>query len=87
VVANPRFVACRGALGLGFPAKAVGGERAAESDRRMERGTIDRAATGDSVIEPGSVIDNLVQIAHNVRLGQGCIVVAQAGDFGQRPAR
>jgi UDP-3-O-[3-hydroxymyristoyl] glucosamine N-acyltransferase len=30
----------------------------------------------------GCIIDNLVQIAHNVTLGRGCIVVAQAGISG-----
>jgi UDP-3-O-[3-hydroxymyristoyl] glucosamine N-acyltransferase len=43
---------------------------------------IDRGAAGDTVIGTGCLIDNLVQIAHNVRLGQGCIIVAQAGIAG-----
>ena len=44
--------------------------------------TIDRGSTGDTVIGPGSRLDNLVQIGHNVRLGRGCVVVAQAGISG-----
>jgi UDP-3-O-[3-hydroxymyristoyl] glucosamine N-acyltransferase len=44
--------------------------------------TIDRGAGPDTVIGAGSRIDNLVQIGHNVRLGRGCIVVAQAGISG-----
>lgn len=44
--------------------------------------TIDRGAAGDTVIGAGSIIDNLVQIAHNVTLGRGCIIVAQAGISG-----
>ncbi len=28
------------------------------------------------------MIDNLVQIGHNVQLGQGCVIVAQAGVAG-----
>lgn len=44
--------------------------------------TIDRGALGDTVIGPGCVIDNLVQIAHNVRLGRGCVVVSQVGISG-----
>ena len=44
--------------------------------------TIDRGSAGDTVIGAGSWIDNLVQIAHNVRLGRGCIIVAQAGIAG-----
>lgn len=44
--------------------------------------TIDRAALGSTVIGKGTKIDNLVQIAHNVVLGEHCIVVAQAGIAG-----
>ncbi len=44
--------------------------------------TIDRGATGDTVIGAGSAIDNLVQIGHNVRLGRCCIVCGQAGIAG-----
>jgi len=44
--------------------------------------TIDRGAGPDTVIGAGSMIDNLVQIAHNVVLGRGCVVVAQAGISG-----
>jgi UDP-3-O-[3-hydroxymyristoyl] glucosamine N-acyltransferase len=44
--------------------------------------TIDRGSGPDTEIGRGSKIDNLVQIAHNVRLGEGCIVVAQSGISG-----
>ena len=44
--------------------------------------TIDRATIGKTVIGRGSKIDNLVQIAHNVELGENCIVVAQVGISG-----
>ncbi len=44
--------------------------------------TIDRGAGPDTVIGAGTKIDNLVQIGHNVRLGRGCVVVAQAGLSG-----
>ncbi len=44
--------------------------------------TIDRATTGNTIIGKGTKIDNLVQIAHNVKLGQNCIVVAQVGIAG-----
>lgn len=43
---------------------------------------IDRGALDDTVIGDGSRIDNLVQIAHNDRLGRGCVVVAQVGIAG-----
>jgi UDP-3-O-[3-hydroxymyristoyl] glucosamine N-acyltransferase len=44
--------------------------------------TIDRARFGRTVIGKGTKIDNLVQIGHNVVLGQGCLLVAQAGIAG-----
>lgn len=44
--------------------------------------TVDRGAGPDTVIGEGSKIDNLVQIGHNVRMGRGCIVVAQTGISG-----
>ena len=44
--------------------------------------TIDRGALGDTEIGSGTKIDNLVQIGHNVRLGRGCVVVAQVGISG-----
>ena len=44
--------------------------------------TVDRGAGPDTVIGDGSMIDNLVQIGHNVQLGRGCVIVAQAGISG-----
>ncbi len=44
--------------------------------------TIDRGALGPTIIGRGSKIDNLVQIAHNVVIGDHCLVVAQAGIAG-----
>jgi UDP-3-O-[3-hydroxymyristoyl] glucosamine N-acyltransferase len=44
--------------------------------------TIDRGSVGDTIIGEGSRIDNLVQIAHNVELGRGCVIVAQVGIAG-----
>jgi UDP-3-O-[3-hydroxymyristoyl] glucosamine N-acyltransferase len=44
--------------------------------------TIDRAALGATVIGKGTKIDNLVQIAHNVSIGEHCIIVAQVGIAG-----
>ena len=43
---------------------------------------IDRGAGPDTVIGQGTKIDNLVQIAHNVRIGRGCIIVSQVGISG-----
>ncbi|MFH1855778.1 MAG: UDP-3-O-(3-hydroxymyristoyl)glucosamine N-acyltransferase [Candidatus Omnitrophota bacterium] len=44
--------------------------------------TIDRARFDKTIIGRGSKIDNLVQIAHNVIIGENSIVVAQAGISG-----
>jgi UDP-3-O-[3-hydroxymyristoyl] glucosamine N-acyltransferase len=44
--------------------------------------TIDRARFDKTVIGKGTKIDNLVQIAHNVIIGENCIIVAQAGISG-----
>jgi UDP-3-O-[3-hydroxymyristoyl] glucosamine N-acyltransferase len=44
--------------------------------------TIDRGALPDTVIGAGSKIDNLVQLGHNVRVGRGCVLVAQCGVAG-----
>jgi UDP-3-O-[3-hydroxymyristoyl] glucosamine N-acyltransferase len=44
--------------------------------------TIDRATLGSTIIEPGAQIDNLVQIAHNVRIGRDSVIVSQVGVAG-----
>ena len=43
---------------------------------------IDRGALDDTVIGDGCRIDNLVQVAHNDRIGKYCILVAQTGIAG-----
>lgn len=43
---------------------------------------IDRAKTGATVIGSGTKIDNLVHIAHNCRIGQYCLIIAQVGIAG-----
>lgn len=44
--------------------------------------TVDRGALGPTIIGRGTKIDNLVQIAHNVTIGEHCLVVSQAGIAG-----
>lgn len=44
--------------------------------------TIDRAKIAHTRIGKGTKVDNLVQIAHNVTIGQNCIIVAQTGISG-----
>jgi UDP-3-O-[3-hydroxymyristoyl] glucosamine N-acyltransferase len=46
--------------------------------------TIDRGAGPDTVIGAGTMIDNLVQIGHNVQLGRGCVLVSQVGISGRQ---
>ncbi|MBI5887655.1 MAG: UDP-3-O-(3-hydroxymyristoyl)glucosamine N-acyltransferase [Deltaproteobacteria bacterium] len=43
---------------------------------------VDRATLGETVIGRGTKIDNLVQIAHNVKVGQDTVIVAQVGVAG-----
>lgn len=44
--------------------------------------TIDRGSGPDTMIGAGCMIDNLVQIGHNVQLGRGCVIVSQVGISG-----
>jgi UDP-3-O-[3-hydroxymyristoyl] glucosamine N-acyltransferase len=44
--------------------------------------TIDRGALGPTIIGRGTKIDNLVQIAHNVEIGEHCLLVAQVAVAG-----
>jgi UDP-3-O-[3-hydroxymyristoyl] glucosamine N-acyltransferase len=51
--------------------------------------TIDRGALGDTVIADGVKLDNLIQIAHNVKVGEhtamaGCVGVAGSAVIGKR---
>jgi UDP-3-O-[3-hydroxymyristoyl] glucosamine N-acyltransferase len=43
---------------------------------------VDRGSVGDTIIGAGSVLDNLIQIGHNVRLGRNCVICGQAGIAG-----
>jgi len=44
--------------------------------------TIDRATFGDTIVRRGTKIDNLVQIGHNVEVGEHSLLVAQVGVSG-----
>jgi UDP-3-O-[3-hydroxymyristoyl] glucosamine N-acyltransferase len=44
--------------------------------------TVDRGSVDDTVIGDGTKIDNLVQVAHNVRIGARCLIMAQVGISG-----
>lgn len=43
---------------------------------------IDRGSGPDTIIGQGAWIDNLVQIAHNVQIGRGCVIAGQVGISG-----
>ena len=76
--------------GFGFVPGAAGLEKMPQIGRviiqdDVEIGantTVDRGALGDTVIGDGTKIDNLVQIAHNVRIGRGCAIAAHCGIAG-----
>ena len=44
--------------------------------------TIDRATIGATIIRKGVKLDNLIQIAHNVEIGENTVIAAQAGVSG-----
>ncbi|MER8502745.1 UDP-3-O-(3-hydroxymyristoyl)glucosamine N-acyltransferase [Mesorhizobium sp. M0208] len=76
--------------GFGFVAGAKGPERVPQIGRviiqdDVEIGsntTVDRGAMSDTIIGQGTKIDNLVQIAHNVRIGRNCIIAGLSGISG-----
>jgi UDP-3-O-[3-hydroxymyristoyl] glucosamine N-acyltransferase len=79
-----------GSDGFGFAQAAQGLEKFPQIGRvviedNVEVGansTIDRAALGETRIGRGTKIDNLVQIGHNVQVGENSIIVAQVGIAG-----
>jgi UDP-3-O-[3-hydroxymyristoyl] glucosamine N-acyltransferase len=79
-----------GGLGFGFVPTGNGRLRIPQLGRvvienDVEIGAncaIDRGSTGDTVIGAGTVLDNLVHIAHNVRLGRHCVICGQVGIAG-----
>jgi UDP-3-O-[3-hydroxymyristoyl] glucosamine N-acyltransferase len=79
-----------GGEGFGFVAGPKGLMRVAqlgrviiEDDVRIGGNcAIDRGAVGDTLIGAGTVLDNLVHIAHNVRIGRHCVIAGQVGIAG-----
>lgn len=76
--------------GFGYVGGSVGIEKVPQLGRvilqdDVEIGantTIDRGALDDTIIGEGTKIDNLVQIAHNVRIGRFCLIAAHCGIAG-----
>ncbi|RJX29375.1 MAG: UDP-3-O-(3-hydroxymyristoyl)glucosamine N-acyltransferase [Desulfurivibrio sp.] len=80
-----------GSDGFGYATNARGvhikrpqvGNVVIEDDVEVGANTcIDRATFGSTLIRKGSKIDNLVQIGHNVEIGEGCLLVSQCGVAG-----
>jgi UDP-3-O-[3-hydroxymyristoyl] glucosamine N-acyltransferase len=79
-----------GGEGFGFVPSPTGLLRIAqlgrviiEDDVRIGGNTaVDRGTIGDTIIGAGTAIDNLVQIAHNVRIGRHCVLAGQVGIAG-----
>ncbi|PSJ60106.1 UDP-3-O-(3-hydroxymyristoyl)glucosamine N-acyltransferase [Kumtagia ephedrae] len=76
--------------GFGFAIGKAGPERIPQIGRvivqdNVEIGantTLDRGALADTVIGENTKIDNLVQIAHNVRIGRNCVIAGLSGISG-----
>jgi UDP-3-O-[3-hydroxymyristoyl] glucosamine N-acyltransferase len=89
VIAHPGVVI--GSDGFGFAPKSDGtyekipqlGIVVIEDDVEIGANTtIDRATMGETLIKRGSKVDNLVQIAHNVVIGDNTVIAAQSGIAG-----
>ncbi len=54
-----------------------------ESDVEIgSNSTVDRGTIGDTLIEKGVKLDNLVQVAHNAEIGENTVMASQAGIAG-----
>jgi UDP-3-O-[3-hydroxymyristoyl] glucosamine N-acyltransferase len=79
-----------GADGFGFaPDRGVfvkvpqlGGVRIGDDVEIGANTTIDRGALGDTIVEEGVKLDNLIQIAHNARIGAHTVIAASTGVSG-----
>ncbi len=80
-----------GSDGFGFAPKADGqfqkipqtGIVRLEDDVEIGAGcTIDRATLGETIIRKGAKLDNLIQVAHNVEIGENTVIAAQTGVSG-----
>ena len=79
-----------GADGFGFAPSAEGYDKipqigivTIEDDVEIGANTcIDRSTMGSTYIRKGTKLDNLIQIAHNVEIGQNTVMAAQCGVAG-----
>jgi UDP-3-O-[3-hydroxymyristoyl] glucosamine N-acyltransferase len=88
VVVHPGAVVGADGFGYAFDGEAhrkipqVGGVQIEDDVEIGANTTIDRAMLGDTVVRRGTKIDNLVQVGHNVEIGEHSIIVAQVGISG-----
>ncbi|MGB0843505.1 MAG: UDP-3-O-(3-hydroxymyristoyl)glucosamine N-acyltransferase [Alphaproteobacteria bacterium] len=81
---------CIGQRGFGFAMGPEGHEKVPQLGRVIIEDTceigsnvsIDRGAGPDTILGAGTMVDNLVQIAHNVQTGKNCVIVALSGVAG-----
>lgn len=82
---------CIGSDGFGFAPQKDGtfkkipqmGRVVLEDEVELGANTcIDRATFGDTLIKKGAKLDNLVQLAHNVEIGEHTVIAAQSGIAG-----
>jgi UDP-3-O-[3-hydroxymyristoyl] glucosamine N-acyltransferase len=80
-----------GSDGFGFASNHLGehkkiyhiGNAVVEDDVEIGANTtIDRAVFGTTIIKKGARLDNLIQVAHNCEIGEGCVFAAQSGLAG-----
>lgn len=80
-----------GSDGFGFAPQSNGtytkvsqiGNVIIESDVEIGANTaIDRATLGSTIIHKGTKLDNLIQLAHNVEIGENTVIAAQSGISG-----
>jgi UDP-3-O-[3-hydroxymyristoyl] glucosamine N-acyltransferase len=81
VIGEPGFGATAGARGL-IDIPQLGRVIIQDGVSIGANTTIDRGAFDDTVIGENTKIDNLVQIAHNVRVGRNCVMAAHTGISG-----
>jgi len=80
-----------GSDGFGFASNKLGqhkkiyhiGNAVVEDDVEIGANTtIDRAVFSSTIIKKGARLDNLIQVAHNCEIGEGCVFAAQSGMAG-----
>ena len=80
-----------GSDGFGFASNKVGehkkiyhnGNVVIEDDVEIGSNTsVDRAVFGSTLIKKGARLDNLIQVAHNCEIGEGCVFAGQVGLAG-----